>query len=215
MRHLFLLIIILTTHYNIFSQDNLVESSCDCLNNLLKTDVGKIEFQFAHDECFKGVYSKLISFSSTDSSDAVYTRFMDNLEKSCEAYNKCHSILDKMTLEKSPIRIQNKKSCKQTMQIGEFEDRSGNEKIVMSMRDSIQVVTFGDKGLYTKSKVEWIDECSYKVIFIESTNPFENGILKKGDEREIRIIDIRKNDDVIFEVGMYDRWFLGKVKKLK
>ncbi len=215
MKYLFLLTVIFVTHNNIFSQDKTVESTCNCLSNLLKTNKEKVDFQFAHEDCFKEIYSKLIFLPSQDSSDAVYARFMENLESNCDAYGKCHNILDKMTLEKSQIKVKEKKSCKQTMRTGEFEDRSGNEKTIMSMRDSIQIVTFGDKGLYTKSRIKWIDECSYKVIFVESTNPFENGVLKKGDEREVRIIDVKNNGDIIFEVGMYDRWFVSKVTKLK
>lgn len=215
MRYLLLLIVIFASQNDVFSQDKMVNSSCNCLNNLLKSGKDKIDFQFSHEDCFKEIYSHLISLPSQDSSDAVYARFIGNMQTTCDAYVKCHDMLGEMTLEKSSIKVKDKALCKQTMRTGEFEDRSGNEKTIMSMRDSIQIVTFGNHGLYTKSKVTWIDECSYKVTFVESTNPFENGMMKKGDERVIRIIDIKSNGDIIFEVAMYDRWFAGKVTKLR
>jgi hypothetical protein len=142
-------------------------------------------------------------------------RVLDQLKSNCDAYNKCYEILDKWTLERSPIRVKNREACRGVMKVGEFEDRSGAEEVIMSMRDSIQVMTFGKEELYTKSKIEWIDDCTYKAIFIESTNPFESSILKKGDEREIRILDIKNSGEIVLEVGMYGRYFLSKVYKLK
>lgn len=218
MKRIIALTIFLVVQIDSFSQNEILESACNCLDKLLAAQtekIDKVEFQLANDECFNSAYKNVISLSSADSADLFIASFFENLKSSCESFIKTHEIADKLTLERSTIRIKNRKSCKQTMKTGEFDDSSGTEKVVMSMRDSIQVMTFGDKGLYTKSKVEWTDECSYKVIFQESTNPFENAVLKKGDEREVTVIDIQKNGDVLLEIGMYGRWFLAKVKKVK
>ena len=179
MKYFLLITILLTAQLDSFSQDNVLKSPCDCLEKLLTRNFDKIDFQFAHEACFGEVYSRAISFTAADSAEMFITTILHQLKSNCDAYNKCHEILDKWTLERSPIRVKNREACRDVVKVGEFEDRSGAEKVIMSMRDSIQVMTFGKEGLYTKSKIEWIDDCTYKAIFIESTNPFESSILKK------------------------------------
>jgi len=119
-----------------------------------------------------------------------------------------------MSAEKSKIIVKDKKLCKQIMQLGEFEQASNVAKARMSMQDSIQLVTWNQQGIYTKSKVVWVDDCVYRIIFIESTNPLESSIMKKGDEGEIRITEI-KADEIFYEVGFNGKWFPGKLKKIK
>jgi hypothetical protein len=214
-RHFSLVALLCLVSFDLISQDNILQSTCNCLDKLLAVKLDKVEFQFAHDDCHKEVYTKLISMPTQDSADLYYSSFVESMKANCDSYGQSYEVLDKMTLNKSKSKVRHKSDCKKVMRVGEFEDTSGTEKAIMSMQDSIQIMTFGKPELYTKSKVVWVDECTYRTIFIESTNPFENGVLKKGDERVIRIIDISPTGKILFEVGMYGRWFLGKVTKIK
>lgn len=218
MKNVLILILLLFFHTsNSFCQTKheMLEATCNCLTNVLSTSTEKVQFVLAHEECFKTAYAKSIAMKSSDSAGSYVDSFMELLSANCDSYRECHEILDKFTLVRSEIKVNDKKTCRQVMQVGDFEDTSGVERTIMSMRDSIQIMTFGDDAIYTKSKVIWKDDCTYNVVFIESTNSFENSLLKKGDERVIRVIDIIDNEQIVYEVGMFGRWFMGRVRKIK
>lgn len=214
MKSSFLVAILLVTINDCFSQEKIFQSTCDCFAKLPASNLDKIDFQFAIESCFDQAEAKAISLKSKDSSETFIRKFLVKLAADCQHYNKAKTISDKLTLQKSEMKIKDRKTCKQMMLTGDFKDKRRNDKITMSMRDSVQFVKFGDDGTYTKYKIEWIDDCSYKTIFIESTRPLENSLVSKGDEREVRIIDIRDNE-VTYEVGMFGRWFAGKLTKIK
>jgi hypothetical protein len=210
----FLLFALFSGASNVFSQDNLVESTCNCITKVVETPKNKIDFCLSYADCFNEASARISAIASADSVEAFVFSFYDDLSRNCDSDGKFRGILNRMTLEPTETVVKDRKTCKQIMRTGEFEQRVGTEKVMISMRDSTQIVTF-DRGQFTKSKVMWIDACSYRLIFVASTNPVESAFLKDGDERIVRIIDIRDNGDIVIETGFYDRWYVSKITKVK
>ena len=190
-----------------------LNSTCNCLDSLLKDKRNKIDFQFGLENCISRSYQGSLVFKTSDSTELFLSNLEDQLKKNCESFNQCQGILNKMTMEKTESNIKEPKIC-EIMRVGDFEDLSGTERVVVSMRDSIQIVTFEKTKFYTKSKIIWKDDCSFRVIFIRSSNPYEKLMLKPGDERLTRIIDIKNGKDIIFETGIFGKWFLGRLTKI-
>ncbi len=214
-RVLLSILLIIAYGDSIYSQVSakVLNSTCNCLDSLMKDKKDKIDFQFGLENCLSRSYQGSLGFKSTDSAELFILDLEDKLRKNCESFNQSQSILKKMMMERTESNIKVAKIC-EIMRVGDFEDLSGVERVIVSMRDSIQIVTFEKTQLYTKSKVIWMDDCSFRVIFITSTNPYENLMLKPGDERVVRIIDIKNGNEIILETEFWGKWFLGKLTKI-
>jgi len=190
----------------------LLNSTCECVESILDNNHDKISFSFGYENCFNEVYYKSIGFSAPDSTDLFLESFFNSISANCMAYDKAFEIINRYSQEQIESRVKNPKDC-ELVKSGLFEDNVGGENVLVSMQDSIQVVTFGDEGLYTKSNIIWHDECTYTLVFVESTNPLEITLMAPGDERKVRIVEINNQKEFIYEVEMFERWFLGRFNR--
>jgi len=62
-------------------------------------------------------------------------------------------------------------------------------------------------------KVQWIDDCSYKLILMESTSPMEKSVYKNEENRIIRVIDIVNEDTIIYQLESEGAYNIGSIIK--
>ncbi|TLX72610.1 hypothetical protein E9993_17390 [Labilibacter sediminis] len=77
---------------------------------------------------------------------------------------------------------------------GKFHNvENGSVKSKIERNDSIQIEQHGN--IFVKLKIEWMDECSYRLIFIEGNEAWRKS--KLGDRSTpdliVRITDVREN----------------------
>ena len=207
-------IFILTFQYS-FSQNSFknADSTCTCLESLLEVQNNKVDFSLGLENCLSKSFREAYKFSSSEMVDKYLVDLENFLKSNCMAFNQCQMIINPMYKQKTESRIYNPEICKM-FKSGEFEEKGESEKTTVSMMDSIQIVKFEKSGYYTKSKVIWTDNCTFKLVFISSTNPYEKMMTKYGDTREIRIIDITGGKEIILETEFAGLYFLNKLTKL-
>jgi hypothetical protein len=193
---------------------NNIDSTCSCLQYLLKTQNSKIDFSIGLENCISISFQEALKFKSPQMVDKYLIDIENQLKSDCQAYIQCQKILYQMSLQKTESKIIDFDNCK-IMRTGDFEDNSGSERSIVSMMDSIQIVKFEKTGYYTKSKVIWKDDCSFNLVFVSSTNPYEKLMTKYSDTREIRIIEISEGQKIILEIEFSGLYFIKELTKLK
>ena len=191
--------------------DDLVNKACKCFESLPELKENKLTFSLAYEDCFKEVYGKTIVYPSPEGMNDYLNVFFESLQKICPQYKEIVEISDQLTQTKSVSRVKDLKAC-DMVRTGRFEEPFGGESIVI-MQDSIQIIEFTRDKTYTRSRVNWISPCEYELVFIESTNSFENSMVKTRDSRKFRIIGIEDNE-IIYEYQMVGRWFIGRMIKV-
>ena len=99
----------------------------------------------------------VLGYSGSLCTDVFVEFIFDRLKNSCPAYNQSYDLLDKLTFQKTESRIREENTC-EIMRVGEFEDTISTQKVIMSMRDSFQIMTFGETGMYTKSTIMNVED---------------------------------------------------------
>ena len=107
--------------------------------------------------------------------------------------------------------IATKKDC-QILKSGTFVTYGDMDSTLIIMTKNSQHLKF-KSGAYTKSKFEWIDDCTYKLIRIESTDPFEKQI-PPGDVRIVKIIHVSKDGTIFYELLVNNRSYSGRLIKI-
>ncbi len=197
----------------------IIEESCDCLEKLFADEEkakDKQAFMFGSEACYKSAYDVSISYETPQETNAFMERFYAHMAKQCPAFSFYGQALSKFISTKMESRVKKKKKCQKIMRTGKFIHLFGtSEDVIVTMMDSVQIVTFGSPDIYTKSRVEWQDECSYKLIHLESTNPFENSIVSPGGQRLVHIVDIKDNGEIILETEFFGSYYLGRYIRLE
>lgn len=60
--------------------------------------------------------------------------------------------------------------------IFQLSPQYGGNIFLIHRNDSIQIETDKETGFYSKLKITWINECTYEVLLLETTFPFNDSI---------------------------------------
>jgi superfamily II RNA helicase len=191
--------------------DGKITDTCNCLREALKkTD--KLEFNRANDGCFRTLLRVLLEDMAKDEANEELGRIMTKvLRKDCDIYQKHLDAEKAFGAKRVASKIRNPAVC-QIFRTGEFHEPTSSDNVVVTMRDSIQIVTFEDTHVYSKSKVTWLDDCTYRLTFMETTNPYEKMLMEQNFVRTVRIIDVNDNL-VVVEIKINNGYVLAELIK--
>jgi hypothetical protein len=194
--------------------DEFLATTCNCIQtlNVLKD---KLDFSIKSQNCYGELLKKLIN-ENQNAFDYVELKAIltFGLAQKCANWRSFHDEEMKYLHEEEESKIKDQDLCR-IVREGIFTQSDSFEDIEITMMDSVQLVTYKRQGYHTKSRIKWLDGCSYKLILIESTHPYERRVEEIEGDRIIRIIDIINNDTVIYQTerkGLYD---IGSMTKRK
>lgn len=198
------------------AQDSLTvitQSACNCLYEISKSGKDKISYDREFNNCLQSYFTQAKSIDKKIKTNADLTSLIqNNLRNNCDHFAYIDSMrahYQSINQSNFNVSIEDCKSFKE----GEFIGEGDSDSTIIIMSDSIQILKFKD-GSYTKSKVVWLDPCSYKLNRIESTNDIEKEFLNKDEETIIRIIGVSKKI-ITYEMIMGDRVYAGRLIRLK
>ena len=80
------------------------------------------------------------------------------------------------------------------------------------MRKNKQIIEYKD-GTYTKSKIKWIDDCSYKVTRVKSTNA-EDSRIKPNHVMQVNIVYVKNSEIIFYEILLNAKAYSGRMIKI-
>lgn len=209
------LIVILIT-FNAKAQndkkESIIDSTCTCIGNAIDNEENtKFDFEYDFGICMDSLVSQLRNYDSkyTDPNE-VNTFIHTEIKENCNRYSEVDS-LKALYAKHSFDIIATPEECS-IMKNGVFMNHGDQDSLRITMKNDEQIINYPD-GTYTKAKIKWIDDCSYKVIRKESTNA-EDSRIKPGHEMTIKIIYVKDNRIIFYEMLLNDKAYSGRMIKL-
>ena len=189
------------------------ESACSCLYEASKEYKDKIDCRNKFNSCLKQYIEEAQRIDSTiNTPEELNNLIQKTLRDNCEKFNYIDSIVQDYTTNKETDFVVKIEDC-QILKNGIFITEGDKDSAKIIMQDSLQTIKF-KSGAYTKSKVVWLGPCSYKIIRIESTDPYEKQMVQPGEERVIRILGVENKKTITFELAARGRVYPGRLIKL-
>ena len=212
-----ILIVISFTSYSqeYNSIDSLADSTCSCLYDVASNHQDKLDFNTRFSECLE-LYIKnaQVIDSTLNTSEKFKALVSVTLKEICLEYQFIDSVYKHYASMKELDFIVKTEDC-QILRTGNYISEGDKDITIIQMNDTLQIVNF-KSGAYTKSQVVWLGPCSYKIIRIESTDPYEKAMVKPGDERVIRIVKVEDKSVFTYELTMGNGGiYTGKLVKLE
>jgi hypothetical protein len=202
---------------NGFGQDEglniALDSACSCLTEALNRpeENTKFDFELKFDVCLDSLFDRAIRIDTAFNSNLKKNQLLNNdLKNNCENFDKIDS-LHQLYMSHTFESIASKTAC-QIMKSGTFVTYGDKDSTLIIMDKKRQLVQF-KSGTYTKSKVKWIDDCSYQLIRIESTDPFEKQV-PPGNVRLIKIIYVGEDGTIFYEILVNGKAYPGRLIKI-
>lgn len=211
-----LVILFCSLTFNTFGQDELtkvLDSACNCLSAAANTveENTKFDFEYKFNTCLDSLFHRAIAIDSSYQNNLKKNELIHRELKSNYAdFNKIdslHQFYSTLTFES----IASADDCK-LLHSGTFVTYGDPDSTLIIMNKKEQMVVF-KSGTYTKSKIEWIDECSYRLIRIESTDSYEKQVAP-GDVRIVKIIHVSHDGTIFYEILVNGRSYSGRLIKI-
>ncbi len=210
-------IILLVASLNGLSQGDQMEvaldSACTCLTNAANApeENTKFDFEYKFGVCLESLFSRVQQIDSSYVDRIKLNQLIHKeLKESCEQFILIDSIHQFYSTHTFEI-IATKEDC-EILKSGTFVTYGDADSTLIIMTKNSQILKF-KSGAYTKSKVKWIDDCTYELIRIESTDPFEKQI-PPGDVRMVKIIHVSQDGTIFYEIIVNNKSYSGRLMKV-
>jgi hypothetical protein len=187
--------------------------TCDCFDSI-KYDGDKLKFQMAEQSCVTELYYGVLTIqpSFPDKSNFELMHILHNeLKEKCDSWNEVMTLYFQLSEQSTKTRIESKAQC-DVLKNGQFKEIG--EKMTFTVTDSIQITRYIESGAYTKSKINWIDSCTYQIMPFETTDSITQRHLLENPIFTITIIDVI-NDTIIYENEFNGGYSMGQFIKMK
>lgn len=189
-----------------------LEETCECLKFVVKNSRNKYDFDRELGKCTSEFSKKCIQIDSSYADVVKLNKLIHTeLKSTCKRFQKINLKLEEYASQRETDFIVKTSDC-QILKAGVYIELGDVDSTQIHMSDTLQIVNFKD-GTYTKSRVVWLDLCSYKIIRIESTNSYESQMVSPGQERVIRIIGVENQKIFLYELEVNGRFYQGKLVK--
>ena len=190
----------------------IIDSTCTCIGRAIDNEENtKFDFEYDFDICMDSLVSRLSKYDSKYKDiKEVNTFIHSELKENCHRYQEVDSLKAIYSTHTFDI-IATPEECS-IMKSGVFMNYADKDSIRITMNKKEQVINYPD-GTYTKAKIVWIDDCSYKVIRNESTNADDSRI-KPGHEMTVKIIYVKDNRIIFYEILLNNKAYSGRMVKL-
>ena len=191
---------------------NIIDSTCTCIGNAIDNEENtKFDFEYDFDICMDSLVSRLSKYDSKYKDvNEVNTFIHSELKENCDRYREVDSL--KALYRNSTFDIIATPEECSIMKSGVYMNYGDQDSIRITMNKKEQVINYPD-GTYTKAKIKWIDDCSYKVIRKESTNADDSKI-KPGHEMTVKIIYVKDKRIIFYEILLNNKSYSGRMVKL-
>ncbi|MBA5629778.1 hypothetical protein [Moheibacter lacus] len=195
LKWIFLLIpiISLNAQSNLDEEEIIIQNMCDYLNkNKLQNDSIRVE-----NANVNYLYPYLEKQNESDINgiiDRIYYRY----QKQCPEFMAILDKVDPLDTNEATYLNQPEKSVISSKGLREFINHENyyylfNKEITnVEISNGEWVESFED-GTFSKTKLEWLNEHSFKLIFIESNNIMKNAYSRVGEEYYYEIIKKEEN----------------------
>lgn len=201
----------LNAQINLDEEDVLIEKMC----NYLLTNKEVVDSIRVNDASEKFLYAYLDKQDEKDletTIDRIYFRYQKLCPEFFEILNKIEPITNEEGYyvdipEKSIISRSDLKVFKNTKR---FYYNFLNEITNVEITNGYWIETFPD-STYSKTKMEWLNETSFKLIFMESNNYMKGNYSRNGDEYFYEIIRKEANYYIIQTLVETDKYMQFKL----
>jgi hypothetical protein len=215
MKYLFLYAAFVLT-LNSCQPDRIAEirvKACNCFDSITYNG-DRLKFQMAEQRCMTRLYNDILAVQQyyPDKSNLELDSLLQKeLKEKCKSCNEVLTLYFQLSKQSTVTKITDKSKC-EILKSGRFKECDG-EKTFFTIQDSLSVTSNLTNGSYTKSKIKWIDSCTYKLIPFETTDSTVKRHLKENPVFTIKIIDIIK-DTVTYEFEFMGDYSLGQFVKI-
>lgn len=183
------------------SMEAIAESACTCLIDVAKKHNNKTDFEDRFSICLGAYINTAQEFDSTlNTPEKLRNLVSITLKENCSEFIFIDSVYQHYVSTPETDFIVSIADC-QLLKTGNFITAGDKDSTIIEMREALQILKF-KSGAYTKSEVVWLGPCSYKTIRIESTDPYEKAMVKPGEERVIRIINVKDKSEFTYELEL-------------
>jgi hypothetical protein len=214
MRVIFILIFLLTL---LSCKTNKIaelrENTCGCFDSI-KYDGDKLKFQMAEQRCVSRLYYGVLAIQSlypNKSNFELNQIIRKELKEKCDSWNRVLTLYFQLSKQSTNTRIKNKSEC-EILKKGIFKDLTENNTFI-TIQDSIQITKNLDLGNYIKSKIKWLDSCTYQVMPFETNDSIMKRHLAEKPIFTLKIIEINK-DTITYENEYKGDFSLGQYIKM-
>lgn len=168
----------------------------------------------AEQSCVTKLYYGILEIqpSFPDKSNFELTQILfKELSGKCDNWNQVMTLYFQLSKQSTKTRIDRKAKC-DILKNGQFKELG--ENLIFTVNDSTQVTKYIESGACTKSKINWIDSCTYQLRPFETTDSIMQRQLLKSPIFTITIIDVI-NDTIIYENEYNGNYSMGQFIKMK
>ena len=172
----------------------ILKSACACFGKAVDAEKNtKFDFEFNYEICVDSLSKQLKRYNPQYNDHKKVERFMYiDLGYYCKCYHETDSLERNYSVH-SFKPIVSISDCT-IMNSGVFMEYGDTDSAMIYMSKKKQTIKYKD-GTYTKSKIEWQDDCSFKIIRVKSTNATDSKN-EPGSEMVIKILKVMNKNIV-------------------
>lgn len=195
------------------TKEAILATTCTCIGKAIDEEHDiKFDFEFAFGNCLDSLKIDLVQLDKKYSSTIQVNQFIHSeLKENCNRYEEVDSIQAYYSSH-AVSSIASKKDC-EIMKSGVFIEYGDKDSTKIIMSKNEQKVEYAD-GTYSKSKIEWLNGCSYKVIRIESSKT-NDPVVPPGHEMQVNIVYVKDGKIIFYEILMNNKVYSGRMIKIK
>lgn len=194
-------------------EKEIIEQTCTCIGNAIDTEVDtKYDFEYNFGVCMDSLKAKLkVLDPKYNDINQINSFIHTEIKAGCSRYHEVDS-LKRFYSTHVFESIATSGDC-EILKQGFFLTYGDKDSAKIEMKGNLQMIHYRD-GTYTKSKIVWLSDCSYKVIRKKSTNT-DDAKIPKGNEMLVNIIYVKDGVVVYYEIIMNQHAYSGRLIKIE